>query len=407
MLRVLFVDFNSYFASVEQQLRPELRGRPVAVVPVRADTTCCIAASYEARAFGVRTGTRVGDARRMCPGLRIVEARHGRYVAFHNELVELIDTLIPVERVLSIDEMACALIPRYREREAALSLAGRIKREIRERVGECMRCSIGVAPNIFLGKTASDMQKPDGLVVIEEKDLPQILYPLKLRDFSGIGANMENRLRSQGINTVRELCALDRREMRAVWGSVDGERYYDMLRGVEPAERGVRQRSVSHSNVLSPELRNERDAFAVLSRLLQKAAARLRHEEFLCGELVVSVKYGRDKVWADSLHLQETDDSMELLRFMEQLWQRRPRKYGKPYYVGVVIGRLVQRNNYTPQLFQAPARRQESLNRALDTLNERFGKHAVYFGSAHEAMESASMRIAFNRIPNLDLEGDE
>jgi DNA polymerase-4 len=134
---------------------------------------------------------------------------------------------------------------------------------------------------------------------------------------------------------------------------------------------------------------------------------RLRHEEWLSGELVISVKYASGERWGDSLTLQETDDTMELLRIMEQLWHRRPRGLKKPFYVGLVLAKLVHRGNHTPQLFQAPAKRQKSLNKALDALNERFGKHAVYFGSAHEALDSAPMRIAFNRIPNLDLEGDE
>ncbi|MDR1145142.1 MAG: hypothetical protein LBK71_03285 [Verrucomicrobiales bacterium] len=407
MLRVLFVDFNSYFASVEQQLRPELRGKPVAVVPVRTDTTCCIAASYEAKAFGVKTGTNVGEARRRCPGLRIVEARHGHYVRFHNTLVELVDSLLPVEQVLSIDEMAGMLLPKFRAPEAARALAVRIKREIAARVGECLQCSIGIAPNVFLAKTASDMQKPDGLVVIEERDLPQCLYGLELRDLSGIGPRMEQRLRSRGINSVRELCALDRRELRVAWGSVEGERYFEALRGTVLPERETQHRSISQSHVLAPNLRNDRDAYAVLSRLLQKATRRLRHEEMLCGELIVSIKYSGGQKWGEALTMQETDDTLELLRALEQLWRRRPRMGSGPLYVGLVLARLVCRGNYTPQLFQAPVRRQESLNRALDTLNERFGRQAVYFGSAHEALDSAPMRIAFNRIPDLDWEGDD
>ena len=98
-LRWLLLDLNSYFASVEQELRPELRGRPIAVVPVMADTTCAIAASYEAKAFGVRTGTRVGDAKQMCPGIVLVEARHEVYVDYHNRIVEAVESVVPVASV--------------------------------------------------------------------------------------------------------------------------------------------------------------------------------------------------------------------------------------------------------------------------------------------------------------------
>jgi len=148
-LRWLLVDLNSYFASVEQELRPELRGRPVAVVPVMADTTCAIAASYEAKVFGVRTGTRVGDAKRMCPGIVLVEARHDVYVDYHNRIVEAVERCVPVAAVLSIDEMASSLIGREQPLSAALDLVKRIKNSIRESVGSTLRCFVAILVEIL------------------------------------------------------------------------------------------------------------------------------------------------------------------------------------------------------------------------------------------------------------------
>ena len=108
-LRALFVDFNSYFASVEQQERPELRARPMIVVPVMTDSTCCIAATYEAKHFGIKTGTKVSEARQRCPGLIVVEARPEIYVKYHHRLIEVVDSCLPVTQVRSIDEMSCNL----------------------------------------------------------------------------------------------------------------------------------------------------------------------------------------------------------------------------------------------------------------------------------------------------------
>ena len=140
-LRALYVDFNSYFASVEQQLRPELRGRPVAVLPVLAETTCCIAASYEAKRFGVKTGTLVAEARKLCPDIRLVEARPAVYVELHHKLVEAIESCLHVERVLSIDEVACRLTGSDRRRERALALADQIKRSIAA-VASAPKCAV-------------------------------------------------------------------------------------------------------------------------------------------------------------------------------------------------------------------------------------------------------------------------
>ncbi|HZV61319.1 MAG TPA: DNA polymerase, partial [Methylophilaceae bacterium] len=145
-LRALYVDFNSYFASVEQQEVPELRGKPIGVLPVMAETTCCIAASYEAKAFGVKTGTPVREARKLCPNIIFVEARPYLYVEYHHRLVEIVESCTPVEKTLSIDEMVCRLTGTQQQKENALSLAARIKSTLADKAGICIRSSIGIAP---------------------------------------------------------------------------------------------------------------------------------------------------------------------------------------------------------------------------------------------------------------------
>src|SRR5580658_4989428 len=141
----LFLDLNSYFASVEQEVRPELRNRPVAVVPSLVNTTCCIAASYEAKARGVKTGTMVKEAKELCPEIIFVEGRHELYTEYHDKIVEAVRTCIPVTAVRSIDEMVCQLIGRERSLLTAMDLGRRIKEAIRRQVGSTLRCSIGLA----------------------------------------------------------------------------------------------------------------------------------------------------------------------------------------------------------------------------------------------------------------------
>ena len=150
MLRNLAIDFDSFFAAVEQQERPELRGKPIAVCPVMADTSFVIAASYEAKAFGVKTGTRIGEAKVMCPGLILLDGRPRLYSAYHKRVLEVVENVLPIEEVCSIDEMRFRLLGDEREPEAARKLALRMKEAIYQGVGRCMTCSIGVAPNAFL-----------------------------------------------------------------------------------------------------------------------------------------------------------------------------------------------------------------------------------------------------------------
>ena len=402
-LRALYIDFNSYFASVEQQDRPELRGKPVAVLPVMTDTTCCIAASYEAKRFGVKTGTNVGKAKRLCPGLVCVHARHELYVEYHHTLLKVIDSCIPVDEVRSIDEVACSLTGSWQQRSKAIGIANQVKQVVRIKVGECMTSSIGIAPNTYLAKTAADMQKPDGLVVIEPSELPQVLHALPLSDLCGIGRRMEIRLKRAGIHTVEALCAAGKAELRRAWGSVEGEHMYELLRGKEvyapPTERG----SVGHSHVLPPELRNDRDARAVIHRMLQKAAMRLRRLGYCAGGLWLSVRYVDGSTWSEEARFLESQDTIELIHALNALWSQRPRKGAVPMYVGVTLVRLIPAVESTPSLF-APARSRTALQNAVDRINLRYGKHALYFGGAHGGHEAAPLRIAFNRIPDVEVE---
>lgn len=407
-LNALYVDFNSYFASVEQLLRPELRGKPIAVLPVVAETTCCIAASYEAKAFGVKTGTRVSDARKMCPGIILVEARPSLYIEYHHKLIEVVESCTHVERTLSIDEMVCKLTGSQQNKENAWDLAQRIKQTITKKIGPEIRCSIGIAPNTFLAKLASNMQKPDGCVVIEQHELPERLYPLELRDLNGIGRRMEERLVSKGVTTVRALYALNRQQLRSAWGSIDGERMYDKLRGIEMPDNKHDRSSLGHSHVLPPELRTHHAALSVLHRLLQKASLRLRSYELLASRIQVRVKFLNRPTWIAESDCSPTDDTLQLTHALEQLWKQYPARKATPYAVGVSFSGLVEPSSAIMDLFQpAESGTKQRLSKVLDKLNMRYGKNTVYFGGAHNAVSYAPMRIAFNHIPDVKTEGDQ
>jgi len=405
-LRMMVVDFNSYFASVEQQERPELRGHPVVVLPVMTDSTCCIAASYEAKRFGVKTGTNAGEARKLCPGLVVLEARPDLYVKYHHRLIAAIDSCLPVTQVLSIDEMSCALLGRWQERETALGLARQIKERISATVGECLRSSIGIAPNGFLAKTASDMQKPNGLVVLDEADLPTALLRLQLRDFCGIGESRERRLHACGIRTVEQLCRAPKSILRRAWNGIEGDRIYALLRGEEVERPTTKRCTVGHSHVLEPKYRTAPLAEAVLHRLLQKAAARLRALGYLAGSLGVSVKFLGDRRWSDEMSFLETQDTLEFIRVFGLLWRRRPPDAPPPLAVGVVFFNLTATTNATPHL-PSLERSRTALDEAMDRLNLSYGKNTVFFGGAQTALDSAPARIAFTHVPESEKEREK
>jgi len=406
-LQSLLVDFNSYFASCEQQVRPELRGKPVGVVPMLADSTCLIAASYEAKAFGVKTLTNVGEAKKKIPDIQLVVARHELYIDFHHKAIKAVDEIAPVREVLSIDEMVCDLPAGYKSVERAIELSHAIKRNMAEKVGEYLKVSIGLAPNTFLAKLASDMQKPDGLVVLEEHDVPGKILHLPLRALHGIGKNMETRLNQHGIMTMADLYAQTAEQLRSVWGGVGGERFHARLRGAEVHDFDHGMGSISHSHVLAPELRNQDDAYAVLNRLTQKAAMRLRKEVHFTAHIAIKVKFLNGPTWERETRFLETQDTLDLLHALDQLWAAYPKKKSlKPLQVAVVLGGLSSEQAQSARLFDDLEQTgdKKKLNAAIDTLNTRFGKKAAYFGGAHRALDHGKLAIAFNHIPDVETE---
>ncbi|MEO6873426.1 MAG: DNA polymerase [Opitutaceae bacterium] len=407
MLRALAIDFNSYFASVEQQDRPELRGKPVIVVPVLAPTTGAIAVSIEAKKLGLKRNARLAEARQLIPGIVVVEARPELYIQYHRKLKDVVATLAFVKKVQSIDELECELSGVYAEPKRALRLAEEIRAKIYQEVGRCLRCSIGIGPNWFLAKLASDIMKPDGLVLLDESDIPEKILGIDLGDFTGIGENMGKRLRAAGINDVTALYAADSARLRSIWGSVEGARFHDWLHGGVQEREPVKHRTIGHSHVLPPEKRTGPAALAVLHRLLQKAAMRLRHEGFYAGGLKLHVGYRDDIDWSADLRFNETQDTLHFTHVLNELWSRRPQTDLKrePLQVGVILHQLLACDLHTADLFeQAKEISRTRLHDAVDTLNKTFGKNSVYFGGAHGATAYAPMRIAFTRIPEPEIE---
>ena len=402
----MFIDFNSFFASVEQVCTPRLRDRPVIVVPVLAETTSCIAASRQAKRFGIKTGTPVHEARQLCPGLEVAEARPELYVRCHKKLNKIIEECGVSPEVASIDEMHCPLWGEWMEVEAAQRLARRIKDAIAQKVSPLLTCSVGLAPNRFLAKTASDMQKPDGLVTITPDDLPGALHGLALRDLVGIGPRMEVRLRAHQIDTVEHLCAASRELLREIWGGVEGERFHAALHGLPTFSRETTYRSVSHSHILPPGLRGVAGARSVLHRLTQKAAMRLRSMGHLAGAMGVFVRSTAGQPdWSDEVRFADTQDTLALLGALDLMWERRPRgASAAPLGVGVNLFLLKEeKNTVLPLLDRAKDARKAALLAVVDKLNIK-QKHAVYFGGAHGSLAYTPMRIAFTRIPDPDTE---
>jgi DNA polymerase IV len=408
-LRWLFLDLNSYFASVEQNEDPELRGKPIAVLPLMTDATCVIAASYEAKRFGVKTGTPVWEAKRLCPGIKLVAGRHDLYVDYHHRILDEVDRYIPVTEICSIDEVACRLDSREQDLNVAKDLARRIKEGLRRNVGPMIQCSIGLGPNKFLAKTATDMQKPDGFVVLETDALPGRLFDLELTDLCGIADRTASRLARGGILTVEQLWHADPKFIRQIWGGVVGERFWYQLHGHDLSEPETERSSVSHSQVLAPEARKFNEARLVGRRLTQKAAARLRRLGYTGARFGLSVRSVAGARWQGELRLEApSDDNLALLRAFDELWEGAARvlRVTDLKKVGICVSDITEAALLSPSLFDPVVLpgtgRRENVSGVMDQINKKFGKDAVLLGMPAKLAKYSGTKIAFDRIPDRE-----
>ncbi len=399
-LSTLFLDCDSFFASVEQQLRPELRGQPVGVIPVNTEHTCCIAASYEAKARGVRTGTPVPEARALCPEIAFVQSRPSAYLDMHYRMIDAVREVADVRSVHSIDEIACRTPRSMRTKAHAEEFALAVKAAVRTGAGAFVRCSVGVGPNTLLAKIAAEMRKPDGLVALGEDDIPGAFAGLPIEDIPGVGRRMGPRLRGVGIDTIGDLCARSEDESAALWGGVTGRRMAMWLRGLDPPIPRTTTHSVGHAHVLPSPLRTHEAARAVMLRLLTKAAMRTLHLRMAPERLSLSVLYegeARERWSADAALPGGCTDFPLLLRTAAALWDAKPRARLK--WVGVTLTHLVPLGSATASLFPEE-RRGEGVSRAMYAVNARHGRNALLPASTLDAKDDAPGGIAFHVVPD-------
>lgn len=431
-LRYLFIDFNAFFASAAQHDEPALRGRPVVITPHDSEYSSAIAASYEARPYGITRGTRIREARALCPDLAVRPARHDRYVELHGQLMGAIETVLPLEKRYSVDEAAFRLSPREATREPAIATARDVKRAIAEQVGPAFRSSIGLAQTRLLGKLAAEMQKPDGLTVLEGADLPGRLLDLPLGDIPGIGAGMAERLRKNGITDFHGLWSLSPKHARAIWHSVQGERFWYALHGYEVAEPDTKTMMFGHSRVLTAGYRTPDKARAVARALLLKAAARLRMAALLATRLSLSVRTHTGGHWEREIAFEPSSDSHYFLRALGILWEAfaAPERTGDLGGVTVILSglcapddpRVTQGDLFSPAPAVARCKDKNRLWAVIDEINRdpdgRFARLAVG-GKARRGgstlprhvmladqreidLDYLGTKIAFSRVPKAE-----
>jgi len=403
----LYVDFDAFFASAEKHLVPELRNRPVGVIPLPSEHTSLIACCYEARRYGVKRGMPVREARDLCPDIALPLARHDAYVRLHHQILEEIDRHIPVKRVSSVDEMECELTGS--EQLHHLKIARQLRDGLSKNISPSLTPSIGLAPNQFLAKEASEMEKPSGLTVLHPETLLAHLSTLELSDLPGIAGSMRRRLEAAGILSVEQLWNISPKQARHIWASVEGERLWLQLHGYAVSKPLTVRRMFGHGRVLAQGWQTPVKARECLRLLTTKAGQRLRREGYNASALDISLSASGEAGWSGTEHFSPAHDEHTFLEAVSRLFDTgaaalRGRKLQNVY---VVLHGLSRPGEITGDLFEhaSPDPHRQRWNRitdTMDTLNARYGGGVISLGLRQELPGGyAGGKIAFGRVPDL------
>lgn len=376
---VMHIDLNSCFATVEQQARPQLRGKPVAIVNRRTENTAIVTASYEAKAKGVKVGMKLREARQLCPDIIALESDPSKYRYVYHKLLDIMRDYSAHVTMKSIDEGVIDF------HQTSHGIAGRdlveigheIKRRLKEEIGVWMRCNIGIAPNRFLAKTAAGLHKPDGLDVITSQNIKEILGELKLTDLTGIASRNEHRLNSIGIYTPLQFFDADPVTLRrVVFKSVVGEWWYKRLRGFEVDDVETQIGRVGRQYVLERFDLTRDEIVQRLHHLAESVGSRMRSQGLAARGVYVYVKTLDREYWhSSSLSPLPFFSDQAIYAQALQLFDRAPDQIRE---IGMHCYDLTASDSSQLSLFADEIIRERQVVQAIDEINKKFGDRTIH-----------------------------
>lgn len=379
---ILHVDMDAFFVSVELLDRPELRGKPV-VVGGRPDQRGVVsAASYEARRYGIHSATPLRAAARLCPHAIFLEPRHTLYAQWSDRIAEILARYSPVVEMVSIDEAYLDLTGSERLLGPPLAAAHRLRGEIWDTTG--LPCSMGLAATRLVAKVASDQAKPRGLLWVPAGREQRFLAPLPVGKIPGIGRVTAAALERMGIRTVGELAAVPPDQLEehfGRWGEglarkARGQDAWDFVVDAEP-------KSIGHNQTFGADTDDEALLRATLSRLLEKAAKRLRDAGLYARTVTVTIRYAGFETHTRARTLAEPTDLDSVLgRAARELFERHRDHRRKIRLLGVALSRFAAAPGQLSLLDGRERERRERLARAADRLRDRFGEGKLRLGGS-------------------------
>lgn len=400
----MHIDLNSCFAMVEQQARPLLRGKPLAITNRLTKNACVVAASYEAKHKGVKVGMTFSDAKVLAPDIIMLETDPPKYHYVYQILVGIMKSYSPYVVMKSIDEGIINFAGTRQINSRSLTEIGyEIKRRLKEEVGQWMTCNVGIAPNRFLAKQAASLHKPDGLDLINHQNLRSTLAKLELTDLFGIAERNAARLNACGIHTpLQFLDAPNDLLHRHVFKSVCGDDWYQRLRGYEVDDFESQVRNVGRQFVMDDMRPSDEVLHSRLAYLCETTAMKLRYKGLSARGIYIYLMYaGGDSWYERKMFKTSFFTNAEVHRRAMLLFNRRPR--GDWVRMIAISCYGVEPSNKSQLSLLEEVNKETWLTEAMDEINNQFGEFTVTYASSLDAKEVVRQKIPFGSTRYFEL----
>ena len=392
---IMHIDLNSCFATVEQQARPMLRGRPVAIVNRRTEHTMIITASYEAKAMGVQLGMRLRDAKKLCPKLVGLESDPPKYKYVYHQLMRIMSDYSAHVRMKSIDEgvIDFSQAPEAICKRDLVEIGHEIKQRLKDEIGCWMRCNIGISTNRFLAKTAASLHKPDGLDVLTSHNIREVFSELELRDLTGIARANEARLNAVGIYTPLAMLDTSAESLHVAFKSILGEVWHQRLRGWEVDDIDYDLKSCGRQYVLDSPRLSRGEKLARLHSLVEGVGAKLRsNNKAARGVKLYTRRYSGGSWKAHELAPLPFYSDAAIWAIVQRLFAGAPRDISM---IAVTCYHLHDDASDQLSLFGDALARERHASQAIDEINARCGERTIHSGDTVGMKGIVKQKIPF------------
>ncbi len=401
---VMHIDLNSAFASAEQQAWPQLRGRPMGVTNRLSKECCVIAASYEAKALGIKVGVRRSEALALCPDFVMLETDPSKYTHMYRGLLRIMKDYSPDIKMKSIDEGIIDFHSvRNIHRRSLVDIGMEIKDRIKQELGSHMRVNIGIGPNRFLAKTAAGLHKPDGLDLIDHTNLVKVYQTMQLEDLNGIAEGYGGRLRAHGIRTPLEFLQADELFLRKqIFKSINGLHWHQRLRGYEVDDYTTQLGMVGRQWVVKNPSNDDEYLRSCLHFLAETTGSKLRYRNVEARGVCVWVSFAVGGGWSDKRMLHSTFyTNQDIWLQVSKLFNNRP-KHMVVRTMGLYLYELTPSTRSQLAMFDDVVKA-DYLTKAMDEINDFYGSFTLFSADTLLGTKHVKQKIPFGGTEYFEL----